>query len=215
MDIRTAVFEDNKLIRDALQTLLNGSPGYTCCGVFPDGNHWERDIKNAQPDVVLMDIEMPGINGIEVTSRMHEKYPDIKIMIQTVFKDTDKIFHSLCAGASGYMLKNDPLTKQLDAIREVYNGGAAMSPFIAKKVLEFFSQKNVILVPPEATDYQLSTREKEILTLVTQGHNYRTIAEKAFISYETVRTHVKKIYKKLHVASRSEAILKAKQQGLV
>jgi DNA-binding NarL/FixJ family response regulator len=215
MEIRVAIFEDNKLIRDALQTLLSGSSGYTCCGVFTDGGHWERDIRYAEPDVVLMDIEMPGINGIEITRRMHEQFPDIKILIQTVFKDTDKIFHSLCAGASGYMLKNDSLSKQLEAINEVYNGGAPMSATIAKKVLNFFSQKNVILVAPDTIDYHLSEREKEILSLITEGHNFRTIAEKSFISYETVRTHVKKIYKKLHVISRAEAILKAQQQGLV
>jgi DNA-binding NarL/FixJ family response regulator len=215
MEIRIAIFEDNKLIREALQTLLNGTPGYSCCGVFADGNHWERAIMQSEPDVVLMDIEMPGINGIEVTRKMHEKYPDIRILIQTVFKDTDKIFNSLCAGASGYMLKNDSLSKQLEAINEVYNGGAPMSSSIAKKVLAFFSSKNVILVAPEAVDYHLSTREKEILTLITQGNNLHSIAEQSFISYETVRTHVKKIYKKLHVVSRAEAILKAQQQGLV
>jgi DNA-binding NarL/FixJ family response regulator len=215
MEIWIAIFEDNKLIRDALQTLLNGTPGYTCCGVFADGNNWERQVKQSSPDVILMDIEMPGMNGIEVTRMIHEQFPDIRILIQTVFKDSDKIFKSLCAGASGYILKNDPLARQLEAINEVYNGGAPMSPAIAKKVLEFFSQKNVILVPPEVADYNLSEREKEILVLITQGNNFRSIADKAFISYETVRTHVKKIYKKLHVASRAEAILKAQQQGLV
>lgn len=215
MQIRTAIFEDNKLIRDALQTLLNGTPGYICCGVFADGNNWERNISHSQPDVILMDIELPGTSGIEITAKIHEKFPDVKILIQTVFKDNDKIFNSLCAGASGYILKNDPLSKQLEAINEVYNGGAPMSPSIAKKVLDFFSHKNVVLIPPENVDYRLSEREKEILNLITDGHNFRTIAEKAYISYETVRTHVKKIYKKLHVASRSEVILKAQQQRLI
>src|SRR4051812_5845124 len=128
MEIRTAIFEDNKLIRDALQTLLNGSPGYHCCGVFADGNNWDRNIRYSEPDVILMDIEMPGINGIEATRMIHEKFPSVKILIQTVFKDEDKIFESLCAGASGYILKTDSLTKQVDAIYEVYNGGAPMSP---------------------------------------------------------------------------------------
>jgi DNA-binding NarL/FixJ family response regulator len=136
-------------------------------------------------------------------------------LIQTVFNDSDKIFKALCAGASGYILKNDPPSKQIEAIQEVFNGGAHISSSIAQKVLQFFLQKNVILVEPEKVDYHLSDREKEILVLITEGHNFRTIAEKSFISYETVRTHVKKIYKKLHVASRSEAILKAQQQGLV
>ena len=128
MEIRTAIFEDNKLIRDALQTLLDGTQGYHCSGVFADGNNWERNIRYSEPDVVLMDIEMPGINGIEVTRMIHEKFPGIRILIQTVFKDEDKIFRSICAGASGYMLKSDSLTKQVDAIYEVYNGWAPMSP---------------------------------------------------------------------------------------
>lgn len=215
MEIRTAIFEDNKLIRDALQILLNGTPGYNCCGVFADGNNWERNILTSKPDVVLMDIELPGASGIEITHKIHEKFPEIKILIQTVFKDNEKIFQSLCAGASGYILKNDPLSKQLEAINEVYNGGAPMSPSIAKKVLEFFSYKNVILVSPEIIDYDLSERETQILQFIIEGHDFRAIADKAFISYETVRTHVKKIYKKLHVASRSEAILKAQQQRLI
>lgn len=214
MDIRVAIFEDNKLVRDALEAILNGTPGYTCCGVFADGNSWERNIRSSQPDVVLMDIEMPGLNGIEVTRHMNERFPEIKTLIQTVFNDSEKIFHALCAGASGYILKNDPPHKYLDAINEVYNGGAQISPAVAKKMFGFFSNKNVVLVSPENIDYQLSEREKEILQLMIVGNNYKTIAEKSFISYETVRTHVKHIYKKLHVASRSEAIQKAIHQGL-
>lgn len=209
-----AIFEDNKLVRDALEAILNGTPGYTCCGAFADGNRWLQDIKRSEPDVVLMDIEMPGLNGIEVTTQLTAAYPAIKILIQTVFNDSEKIFNALCAGASGYILKNDAPTKYLEAINEVYNGGAPMNPVVAKKVLGFFGNKNVILITPEANDYQLSQREKEILQLMVGGDNYKTIAGKAFISYETVRTHVKNIYKKLHVACRSEAISKAMQQGI-
>ena len=214
MEIKVAIFEDNKLVRDALEAILNGTPGYTCCGVFADGNRWMQDIKRSDPDVVLMDIEMPGLNGIEVTTQLTATYPTIKILIQTVFNDSEKIFNALCAGASGYILKNDAPTKYLEAINEVYNGGAPMNPVVAKKVLGFFGNKNVILITPEANDYQLSQREKEILQLMVGGDNYKTIAGKAFISYETVRTHVKNIYKKLHVACRSEAVLKATQQGI-
>ena len=214
MDIRVAIFEDNKLVRDALEAILNGTPGYTCCGVYADGNSWERNIKSCQPDVVLMDIEMPGLNGIEVSQHLSREFPEIKILIQTVFNDSEKIFHALCAGASGYILKNDPPNKYLEAITEVYNGGAPISPVVAKKMFSFFSNKNVVLVSPENIDYQLSERENEILQLMIAGNHYKTIAEKLFISYETVRTHVKHIYKKLHVASRSEAIQKAIHQGL-
>lgn len=214
MEIRVAIFEDNKLVRDALQAILNGTPGYICSGAFTDGNHWQQDIRRSDPDVVLMDIEMPGLSGIELTKNITEKNPEIKILIQTVFNDSEKIFQALCAGASGYILKNDPPHKYLEAINEVYNGGAPVNAAVAKKMLGFFTNKNIILVTPANTDYQLSDREKELLKLMVEGHNYKAIAEKAFISYETVRTHVKHIYKKLHVASRSEAVMKAMQQGL-
>ncbi len=215
MNIRVAVFEDNTLVREGLQAILNGSPGYNCTGTYPDAGSIELKIRSANPDVVMMDIEMPGINGIEATKEITEKFPEVKVLIQTVFNDSEKIFKALCAGASGYILKNDPPVTQLQAVTEVYNGGAPMSPSVAKNVLRFFSGKNVILVEPTNTDFQLSEREKEILQLMVQGNDFKNIAAKAFISYETVRTHVKKIYRKLHVASRSEAILKASQQGIV
>ncbi|HEY6505059.1 MAG TPA: response regulator transcription factor [Chitinophagaceae bacterium] len=215
MDIRVAIFEDNKLVRDALEAILNGTPGYCCCGVYADAQLLSPRIKSSAPDVVLMDIELPGMSGIEATRIIAQGFPDVKVLIQTVFNDSEKIFQALSAGASGYVLKNDPPSKQIESIHEVFNGGAPMSSSIAKKVFQFFTHKNVILVIPESNDHQLSEREKEILLLMVEGHNYKTIAEMAFISYETVRTHVKKIYRKLHVASRSEAIMKAYQQGLV
>lgn len=213
-EIRVAIFEDNKLLRDALQAIIDGTPGFKCCGVFTDGSRWETDIKRSEPDVALMDIEMPGLNGIEATKRICEKFPEVKILIQTVFNENEKIFSALCAGASGYILKTDPPHKYLEAINEVSRGGAPISGGVAKKILGFFANKNIILVSPEVANYQLSDREKEILQLMIKGDNYPGIAAKLFISYETVRTHVKHIYKKLHVASRSEAITKAIQQGL-
>lgn len=213
-EIRVAIFEDNKLLRDALQTIIDGTPGFTCCGVFTDGNRWEADINRSEPHVVLMDIEMPGMNGVEATKFISGKFPDVKILIQTVFSDSEKIFAALCAGASGYILKTDPPHKYLEAITDVYNGGAPISAGVAKKILGFFAHKNVILVSPEAADYQLSHREKEILQLMVKGESYPVIAEKIFLSYETVRTHAKHIYKKLHVASRSEAVTKAIQKGI-
>jgi len=214
MDIRVAIFEDNKLVRDALQTILNGTPGLLCCGAFADGKNWEMDIQRSEPNVVLMDIEMPGLNGIEITVKICEQFPHIKVLMQTVFNDSEKIFLALCAGASGYILKNDPPHKFIEAISEVYNGGAPISSAVAKKVLGFFVNHNVILVSPANEDYRLSEREKEILRLMAESYNYKAIAEKIFISYETVRTHIKNIYKKLHVVSRAEAVLKARQQGL-
>lgn len=209
MEIKVAIFEDNKLVRDALEAILNGTPGYTCGGTFSDGSNWEEKIKKTTPDVILMDIEMPGMNGIEVTRLMQQQYPDIKIIIQTVFNDSEKIFDALCAGASGYILKNDPPNKYLEAVTEVYKGGASMNVSVAKKALAFFSTASLNNFSDNKEEYNLSQREKEILLLMAEGLNYKAIAEKAFISYDTVRTHVKHIYKKLHVNSRSEANTKA------
>ena len=214
MDIKVAIFEDGKLIRDALQTILNGTPGYACTGAFSNGSNWEADIRRSNPDVVLMDIEMPDLNGIELTSLITQKFAGIKVLIQTVFDDSDKIFKALCAGASVYILKNDPPNKYLEAVTEVYNGGSFMNASVAKKTLNFFTQKNIILVSPEGTDYHLSDREKEILKELTDGQPLKNIATKLFISHETVRTHVKHIYSKLHVANRTEAVMKAVQQGI-
>lgn len=209
MEIKVAIFEDNKLVRDALEAILNGTPGYTCCGTFTDGSRWEEKVKKSAPDVILMDIEMPGMNGIAITREIQQQNPEIKIVIQTVFNDSEKIFQALCAGASGYILKNDPPNKYLEAVTEVYNGGASMNVSVAKKALAFFSAASFGNMPSGNEEYHLSQREKEILLLMSEGLDYKAIAAKAFISYDTVRTHVKHIYKKLHVNSRSEAVSKA------
>ena len=209
IEMRVAIFEDNKLVRDALETIFNGTPGYTCCGAFADGSNCIEKIRRSNPDVVLMDIEMPGPDGIETTQKLSSEFPDMKIVIQTVFNDSEKIFNALCAGASGYILKNDPPQKYLESVSEVYNGGASMNVSVAKKVLTFFNSSFFAKPIPEAEQAGLSSREKEILQLMIEGHDFKMIAEKSFISYDTVRTHVKHIYKKLHVSSRSEAVRKA------
>jgi DNA-binding NarL/FixJ family response regulator len=214
LEIKVAIFEDNKLMRNGFEAICDGTPGITSSGVFPDCSDLDYKIRRSDPHVVLMDIEMPGINGISATQHLVKQWPDLKILIQTVFEDDDKIFAAICAGASGYILKSTSPARLVEAINEVYNGGSPMSPYIASRVLKLFQQ----FAPPVQSDdekYILSQREKEVLSLMVEGYNFHTIAEKSFISYETVRTHVKRIYKKLHVASASEAVVKAIRQRLV
>jgi DNA-binding NarL/FixJ family response regulator len=210
MSIRVAVFEDNKLVRDAFEAILNGTEGFICTGSFSSFNNYANDLERSHPDVVLMDIEMSGINGIEATKIITRLYPGMKVLVQTVFEDDDKIFASICAGASGYILKKTPPSKLIEAISEVNSGGAPISPGIAAKVLQLF-QRFAPPSPDNETDEtaSLSRREKEILELIREGNNFHVISEKLYVSYETVRTHVRSIYKKLHVTSVNQAIVKS------
>jgi DNA-binding NarL/FixJ family response regulator len=215
MTIRVAVFEDNKLVRDSFEAILNGTEGFICTGSFSSCNNLKYDVERSNPNVVLMDIEMPGVNGIEATKTIKENYNALKVLIQTVFEDDEKVFRAICAGASGYILKKTSPAKLIDAIQEVFNGGAPMSPGIASKVLQLFQK--FAPAPQEKADESpnLSKREKEILLLMMEGDNYHAIAEKCFLSYDTVRTHVRSIYRKLHVASVNQAIVKAFKQRLI
>jgi DNA-binding NarL/FixJ family response regulator len=213
LEIRIAIFEDNKLMRNGFEAICNGTAGITCCGVFNDCADLDYKLRKSQPHVLLMDIEMPGMDGIAATRQTVEKWPEIKVLIQTVFEDDDKIFASICAGASGYILKSTSPSRLVEAIHEVYHGGSPMSPYIASRVLKLFQQFAPTVQGDEK--YILSSREKEILSLMIEGLSFHLIAERSFISYETVRTHVKRIYKKLHVASASEAVVKAIRCRLV
>jgi DNA-binding NarL/FixJ family response regulator len=201
-------------MRDGFEAICNGTFGLTCCGTFADGADLLHRVERSNPQVILMDIEMPGQDGISATKKILAQWPEIRILIQTVFEDDDKIFQAICAGASGYILKSTSPARLVEAIQEVYNGGSPMSPYIANRVLKLFQQFAPVL-PADDEKYGLSAREKEILSLMVDGKNLQVIAEKLFISYETVRTHVKRIYKKLHVASASEAVSKAIRNRLV
>ncbi|MFI5129206.1 MAG: response regulator [Chitinophagales bacterium] len=212
-EIRVAIFEDNPIMMDAYRSILNGSPGYRCTGSFTSCNNWKQDIEKSNPDVILMDIEMTGINGIKATGLIKKEFPGVKILIQTVFEDDEKIFDALCKGANGYILKNTSPVKMLEAVTDVQNGGVAFTPTVASKVVSLFQQFIAPMVT--ITDYQLTAREKEILQLLTEGIPMPRIAEKIFLSYHTVRDHVKSIYQKLHVASATEAVAKALKEKLV
>ena len=203
MNIRVTIFEDNKSLRQGLYQLINGSEGFVCAAAFEDCLNLLKNIEDTKPDVVLMDIEMPGINGIEAVRILREKYPGLKILMQTIFEDSEKIFQSILAGASGYILKTTSPSRILDFIKETYEGGAPMSPIVATKVLKMMAQHSPSAKP---NDFNLSDREKEILSCLVKGMSYKLIADACFISIDTVRGHIRNIYEKLHVHSKGEAI---------
>lgn len=211
MNIRVILFDDNTSLREGLFQLINGSPGLECVGAFANCNNIIKNMEDTNPDVVLMDIEMPGINGIEAVKLLKEKFPDIKILMETIFEDNDKIFQSICSGAEGYILKNTPPALILESIKEIHSGGAPMTPIIANKVLKMFKQN------PSGQaneDFDLTTREKEILKCLVEGMSYKLIADTCFISIDTVGGHIKNIYKKLQVHSKSEAVIKAIRKNI-
>jgi len=203
-DILVAIFEDNYLLRDGYYQLINGMPGFSCVGAFENADDILFKIKRCNPEVVLMDIDMPGLNGIEAALVIKEKFPEIHIIMQTVFEDDDKIFLAIQAGAEGYILKKTPPSKILEAITEVYHGGAPMTPSIAPKTLKLFCSG--IKPAADKKQAQLNERQTAILEGIVNGLSYKLIAEKQFISVETVRYHVKNIYGILQVHSRFELI---------
>jgi DNA-binding NarL/FixJ family response regulator len=204
--IQVSIVEDDSDIRDLLRILIHNTPGYLCENVFPDAESALDTLPQHDSDVVLMDIELPGMNGIECVSRLKELMPGSEFIMLTNQMDEDSIFDSLRAGASGYLVKDTPPVKLLEAIQAAHDGGAPMSPYIARKVTAFFR--------PGRT-YDLSRRESEILSLLCKGKNYSTVAEELFISGHTVRAHIKNIYTKLHVNSRGEAVSKAIRDRIV
>jgi DNA-binding NarL/FixJ family response regulator len=216
MAIRVTVFDDNTKLLDSLSVLIEGSPGFELAGAFPSGKNAVTHVAISQPDVVLMDIEMPVVNGIEAVKELKKAFPKINIMMQTAFENEENVFEAICAGASGYILKDTPPGRILDFIVDVYQGGSPMSPSVARKVLNLLQHSQE--KRPQQTDsedYGLSPREKEVLACLVKGLSYKMIADTCHISYETVRSHMKKIYEKLHVVSMTEAVAKAIHKKLV
>ena len=204
--IKVVIFEDNRSLREGLAAMIGGTPGFECAGAFPNCNNLLKNISQTKPDVVLMDIEMPGINGIEAVSLIKEEYPEIKILMETIFDDDEKIFNSICAGAEGYILKHTTPAEIMEAITEIHEGGSPMTPSIANRVLKMVKERPIGF---NKETFDLSGREKEILSCLVKGMSYKMVADSCFISIETVNVHIKNIYKKLHVHSKSEAVAKA------
>jgi len=209
--IKVAVFDDNKPRRELLEMLLNSTEGMQCTGAFEDCRDVMKNIVQNVPDVVLMDIDMPYVNGIEGLQLIKKQFPDIKILMQTVFEDDEKIFAAICAGADGYILKKTPPAMLIDAISEAMSGGAPMTPTVARQVLQLFNTRN----KKTTTDFNLTERETEILSMLVQGLSYKMIAEKCNVSYSTVNSHITHIYEKLHVKSGTEAVAKAIENKIV
>jgi DNA-binding NarL/FixJ family response regulator len=205
-DIKVAIFEDNYLLRDGYYQLINGMPGFNCVGAYDNAEDVIFKIKRSEPEVVLMDIDMPGISGIEAVSIIKQNFPNIHVIMQTVFEDEDKIFLAIKAGAGGYLIKAIPPIKILEAISEIYHGGAPMTPSIAGKTLKLF--RSGLKLTSDKDNAQLNERQTEILECIVNGMSYKLIAERLFISIETVRYHVKNIYEILQVHSRFELISK-------
>lgn len=210
--IRVILYEDNRNFREALIDAFEDSEKVFLTRSFPNAIKAVEQIREHQPDVVLMDIEMPGISGLDAMANIREASPDTKVMIQTQFEDEHRIFVALCRGAWGYALKSDPFDKLEDAVEQVHNGGGYFSPSIAAKVARFFTS-DTVKAEPEYVD--LTGREKEVLTLLTKAMRSKEIAAELFLSTDTVNTHLKNIYKKLHVNSRAEAIVRALENKLI
>jgi len=208
---RIAIFEDNNDLRDSLAMIIESVPAFELTGSFSNAQRLDMKMKESRPDVVLMDINMPGMTGIDAVIQIHEHYPDTKIVMQTVFEDDDKVFASLCAGASGYLLKKTPPARLIECLREAMNGGAPMSPEVASRVVSLFRT----IRPPAKADYQLTPHEVRLLKLLVEGHSHKTAAAELRSSVNTIGFHMRNIYRKLQVHSKSEAVVKALRHGLV
>jgi len=210
-NIRTAIVEDMRDIREGLTTLIDFTEGFVCTGGYRSMEEAIPKIKGNLPDVLLSDIGLPGMDGIEGIKIIKEMYPDMTILMLTVYDDDERIFDALCAGATGYLLKRTAPAKLLENIREAVSGGAPMSPEVASRVISLFRD----IRPPEKVDYDLTPHETRLLKLLVAGHNYSTAAVELGVSYNTIKFHMRHIYEKLQVHSKSEAVAKALQNRLV
>jgi DNA-binding NarL/FixJ family response regulator len=209
--IRVAIIEDEREIRECLTLLVNGTEGYACTGSYRSVEEALEKISRQVPDVLLSDIGLPGMSGIEGVRLLKERHPDLLVLMLTVYDDDERIFDAMCAGACGYLLKKTPPARLLDSLKEVVAGGAPMSPEVARRVIALFREVR----PPDRADYHLTPHETRLLKLFVEGHNYKTAAAELKVSVNTVNFHVRSIYDKLQVHSRSEAVVKALLNRLV
>lgn len=214
---RLILYEDNAGLRASLGQFLAGAPGLVLVGAFGSCAQAGPDARRLRPDVVLMDIDLPGCSGIEGLRQVKAAAPATHVVMLTVFDDNDRVLDAICAGADGYLLKKTPPARLLDAIAEVQAGGAPLTPAVARQVLRLFPRPGAPVRPPHpapAPAPDLSARELEVLGLLVEGYSYKMLADKCFISLDTVRSHIKKIYEKLHVRSATAAVSKALRDGL-
>ncbi len=210
--INVIIVEDNDTIREGLAALINGTEGFRCIATYSNCEGLLKHLEDLSPDILLMDIVLPGMSGIDGVRQIKQINPDLNILMLTIYGENDFVFEALCAGACGYLLKNTPPARLLEAIKEAHEGGSPMSPSIARKVVSLLQQKNLL---PTSSQALLTTREREILNALAQGNNYQAIAESLFISVSTVRFHIRNIYRKLHVQTQSEAVATAIRKGLI
>jgi DNA-binding NarL/FixJ family response regulator len=211
--ITVLIVEDNKIISSSLAALINGTEGFSCPAVYGNCESLFSDNRLHSTDVVLMDIALPGMNGIEGVKIIKEKYPEVNVIMLTIYEENQHIFDALCAGACGYLVKKTPPAQLIEAIKDVCAGGSPMSSGIARKVTSLFYNNNFIKNITEES--LLSSREKDVLSALSAGKSYQEIADSLFISIDTVRHHIRNIYSKLHVHSQSEAVAKAIRKGLI
>src|SRR5712691_8474981 len=209
--IKVAIVEDRRDIRESLAALINGTEGYCCTASFRSMEDALETIAVTLPDVALLDIGLPGISGIEGTRRLKSRYPSLLVLILTVYDDDERIFEALCAGACGYLLKKTPPVRLLESVKEVVAGGSPMSPEIARRVITLFREVR----PPEKADYQLTPHETRLLKLLVEGHNYKTASTELDVSVNTISFHMRHIYEKLQVHSKSEAVSKALRNRII
>lgn len=209
--IHVTLIEDERDVREGLTVLINGSPGFRCIASFRTMEDALHSTWGRIPDVVLTDIGLPGMSGIEGTKVLKERYPDLPVVALTVYDDDEDVFAALCAGASGYLLKNTTPVRLLESLKEVASGGAPMSPTVAHRVIKLFRQFR----PPETATHDLTGQETQLLKLIVDGHTYKTAASKLDITVRTVSFHLHNVYQKLQVHSKTEAVAKALREHLV